>query len=238
MRLLDGVRFQSPILAALKALDLLLALHDHPQRGRLHPAGGQAGPNFLPQQRREVEADQIVQRPPGLLGVDQIQGKLARLRHGLLNRPLGDLVEHDAPHGFVAQQIALLEDFAQVPGDGLAFPVGVGRQIERVRLGGGLGDGLDVPLVFIDELVFHGEAALGIDRAFLGHQIAHVAVGGQNLVIRAQIFFDRLGLGGRFDDDQIFTHVFGMDDGGGRASTGQDPPRRIRERGANGALEV
>jgi hypothetical protein len=38
---------------------------------------------FLPQQRREVEADQVVERAARLLRVDQVHGKLARLLDGL-----------------------------------------------------------------------------------------------------------------------------------------------------------
>jgi hypothetical protein len=53
--------------------------------------------------------------------------------------------------------------------------------------------GVDVPV--------HGEIVVGIDRAVLARQVADMAEGGQNLVALAQIFVDRLGLGGRFDDD-------------------------------------
>ncbi len=53
-------------------------------------------------------------------------------------------------------------------------------RIEVVGGLGGLGDGLDVLLVLLDQLVAHGEAVLGIDRAFLGHQIADMAVGGED----------------------------------------------------------
>ncbi len=133
------------------------------------------------------------------------------------NRPLGDFVEHDPPHRFVAQQFALPEDFVQMPGNSLALAIGIGGQIQRVGLGGRLGDGFDMPFVLVDELIFHGEVAFRIDRAFLGHQIAHVAVGGQNLEVLAQVFFDRFRLGRRFHDDQVFAHdrSVGDWDGGG-----------------------
>jgi len=38
----------------------------------------------------------------------------------------------------------------------------------------------------------------------LGRQIAHVAVAGTHGEARPQVFFDGLGLGRRFDDDQVF----------------------------------
>ncbi len=43
---LGGVGLQRPVLPGLKAFDLLLALDDHPQRRRLHPAGGQSRAGF------------------------------------------------------------------------------------------------------------------------------------------------------------------------------------------------
>ena len=48
------------------------------------------------------------------------------------------------------------------------------------------GDGLDVLLVALDDAVLHREVVLGIDRAFLGHQVAHVAIGGQHLEVLAR----------------------------------------------------
>ena len=226
---LGVIRFQRPILARLKTLDLLLALDDHPQRRRLHPASGQSGPDFLPQQRRQIETDQIVQRPPGLLGVDQIQRQRPGMGDGVLDRPLGDLVERYPPHRLVLEQVALAQDFVQVPGNGFALAIRIGGQIQRIGLGNRLGDGFDIPLVLFDELVFHREVAIRIDRALLGHQVAHVTVGREDLEVLAQIFFDRLRLGRRFHDDQVLAHDH--DDGGWNRigadkATGQSGRRR------------
>jgi hypothetical protein len=110
-------------------------------------------------------------------------------------------------HLLVLELAALLEDLVQVPGDRLALAIRVGRQIQRAGFLQRLGDRLDVPLVALDQLVLHREAVVRIDRAFLGHQIAHVAIGGQHLEILAQVFLDRARLGGRFDDDQILSHA-------------------------------
>src|SRR5690606_26128071 len=71
----------------------------------------------------------------------------------------------------------------------------------------GLGDGIDVPLVLVDQLVAHGEAALRVDGALLGHQVADVAVRGQDLEVLAEVLVDRLGLGGRLDDEQVLGHA-------------------------------
>ena len=47
---------------------------------------------------------------------------------------------------------------------------------------------------------------VGVDRAFLGHQVAHVAVGGQDGEVLAEVLVDRLGLGGRLDDEEVLGH--------------------------------
>ncbi len=83
--------------------------------------------------------------------------------------------------GFAVEQLALLEDLGDMPGNRLAFAIQVGGQIERVGLGRGLGDRIDMLFVALDQFVGHGEAGIGIDRAFLGLQIAHMAVGGEHV---------------------------------------------------------
>jgi hypothetical protein len=65
---------------------------------------------------------------------------------------------------------------------------------------------LDVALVLFKHAVLPGVTVVGIDRAFLGDQIAHVAIGGQHVEIAPQVFFDGLRLGGRLDDDQVLCH--------------------------------
>ena len=50
------------------------------------------------------------------------------------------------------------------------------------------------------------EIVLGIDCAFLGNEITHVAIGGQHLEILAEVFLDGLRLGRRFHDDQVGCH--------------------------------
>jgi hypothetical protein len=58
-----GIGLDGPVLAPLEGLDLQLALDDQAQRRALHAPGGEPAADLLPQQRRQVEADQIVQRP-------------------------------------------------------------------------------------------------------------------------------------------------------------------------------
>ncbi len=63
-----------PVFASYETFDLLFALDDHPQGGALHAACRQPTADLAPEQRREVETDQVVERTPGLLGVDQVGG--------------------------------------------------------------------------------------------------------------------------------------------------------------------
>ncbi len=68
-----AIGFDRPVLARLERFDLLLALDNHAQRRRLYASGRQATLHLAPEHRRQVEADQIVERAPRLLRIDQIQ---------------------------------------------------------------------------------------------------------------------------------------------------------------------
>ena len=89
-------RHQRPVFARDEFLDLELAVADEPQRHRLHPAGRARARQLAPQHRREREADQIVERAAGQIGVDQRPVDLARMLHRLGHRLLGDGVEDHA----------------------------------------------------------------------------------------------------------------------------------------------
>src|SRR6185437_2899103 len=198
---------ERPVLLPDEGRDLLFALADHAQRRALHPARREAAPHLLPEKRREIEADQVVERPPRLLRVDEIERKVAGLSHRRTDRVARDLVEDDPMHGLAVELAARLEDLLQMPGDRLALAIRVGCEIERLRLRESAHDALDVALVLLEHLVAHRIAALRIDRPLLRHQIAHVAIRGQYLEILAQVFLDGLRLGGRLDHDQIVSHV-------------------------------
>ena len=58
-------------------------------------------------------------------------------------------------------------------------------------------------VIFLDNLVFHAEAVGWIHGTLFGHQIPDMAVGGQDLKVLAEIFFDGFSLGGRFNDNQV-----------------------------------
>ena len=109
-------------------------------------------------------------------------------------------------HLLVADQVALAQQLEQVPGNGFAFAIGVSGQQQSVGLLQTFDDPIDVLGVALDHVVAHGEVVLGIDRALLGHQIAHMTVRGQDLVVLAEILLDRPGLGRRFHDDEVAAH--------------------------------
>ena len=175
------LRLDGPVFARLERLDLLFALGDHAQCRRLHPAGGQSALHLAPQHRREIETDQIIQRTACLLRIDQVVGQAARVRHRRLDRLGRDFGKHHAMHVLAFKQAAFAQDLADVPADRLAFAIQVGRQIDVVGRLRRLGNRLDVFLVALDDLVGHGKVVLGIDRTLLGLQIAHMAVGSEDM---------------------------------------------------------
>jgi hypothetical protein len=118
--------------------------------------------------------------------------------HGVL----GDRVEGHAADGrILLDRLALFQRLLEVPADRLPLAVGVGGEDQVGVVLQRVGDRLDVFLAVGRDLPRHVEAVLGIDRPVLGRQVADMAVGGENRVVGAEIFVDRLGLGGRFDDD-------------------------------------
>ena len=174
-----------------------------PQRDRLHPAGRARARQLAPQHRREVEADEIVERAPGAIGVDQSLVDLARVAHRRGDRVLGDRVEHHPVDPLVLEDLLGLEYLVDVPGDRLAFAVGVGRQNDAVGALHRVGDLVEALGRLGVDLPAHGEVVLGVDRAVLGGEVAHVAERSVDVVVLAEILADRLDLGRQLDDDNL-----------------------------------
>ena len=122
---------------------------------------------------------------------------------GPLDRRLGDLVEHDAMDLDALQRPAPVQFLGNVPGDRLALAVRVGRKIEPLGALERVGDILDALVGPRVDLPGHGEAFVGFHRSVLGRQVAHVAVAGQYPIVLAEVLVDGLGLGRRFDDDDV-----------------------------------
>ncbi len=189
-----------PVFLALERLDLQLALDDQAQRRALHAPGRKSAADLLPQQRRKVETHQIIQCPSCLLCIDQRHRNIAWRSNRLVHRVFGDLVEHHALDQLVLGQLLVLENLGDMPGNRFALAVRVGCQINRIRRLDRLGNRIHMPGVALDHLILHGEIVFGIDSAGFRHQIAHVAVRSQHFKILIQIFLQRFGFGGRFND--------------------------------------
>ncbi len=194
------IKVHRPVFTGDKGFDLLFPLDDHAQRRRLNPSGAQSRTDFFPQQRRQIEADQIIKRASRLLGIDQIGRDFTRIAHRILNCRFGDFIKGYALHWRL--DLAFLEDFADMPGNCLAFAVRVGCQQDFVSFFGRLDNGLDMLGVALDNLVFHAEI-FGVDSAGLWLEVADVAIAGEYLVIRPEILLQCFGFGGRFDNDKF-----------------------------------
>jgi hypothetical protein len=192
----------APIFLRLEAFDLALAVDDQAQRDGLDAAGRLGAGELAPQDRREGEADQIIERAAGAIGVDQILVELAGLGHRVGYGRLGDGVERDPLH-VLGQDAAVAQDFLHVPADRLPFAIWIGGEDQGVGTLRLVGDGAKLLLFVRIGLPLHGEARVGIDGAVLGRQIADVSVGGEHPVAGAQILLDGFRLGGRFDDDEL-----------------------------------
>ena len=181
--------------------DLVLAVDDHLHRHRLHAAGGEPAADLVPEQRRELVADQAVEHAPGLLGVDLVHVDLAGILDRLLDGVLGDLVEEDAAdlRGVAAEEVH------DVPADGLSFAIRVGGDVDGVGLlRGGLQLADDLLFAFQD-LVLREEGDL-VDAELALGQIADVADRRFDDVVLADELVDRLRFCGRLDDDEVLGH--------------------------------
>ena len=110
---------------------------------------------------------------------------------GVVDRGLGDLVEHHPLHRHLR-----LEVLDEMPRDRLALAVFIGREIE---LGGVLERRtqlFDHRLAALGELVGGLEPVVDIDVQTLAGQVGDVAHRGAHVVVAAEELRDRLGLRG------------------------------------------
>ena len=183
-----------PVFDRHEGFDLGFTFRNQPQRDGLHPAGGAGARQLAPQDGGEVEADQIVQRTPGHVGVDQILIDHAGVLEGIFDGRLGDLVEDHALDVLALELSALLQLIHDVPGDCFAFTVGVGRKDQLVVILERLLDVLE-PLVAVGfDQPGHLEILVRIDRAILGRQITDVSETCKNFEIRTEVLVDGFGL--------------------------------------------
>ena len=202
------------VLLRLERVDLALALDEEPQRDGLHPARGEraavgAG-DVLPQERRHLVAHDAVEDAPRLLRVHERHVDSARLRDGLEDRGLRDLVVRHALERLLAGRG--LEYLVQVPRDRLPLAVGIAREVYLVRgLYGRLEFGDDLLLAFGHDirrregpLALSG--ALDADRAVLLWQVADVPDRALDDEVAAKILAYRLRLRRRLDYQKLLSH--------------------------------
>ena len=151
-------RGDRPVLLRHERLDLALALADDAHRDRLHAAGGEPAAHLLPQERADLVADQPVEDAARLLRVVLVPIELERVLDRLLNGLLGDLVEQDA-----VDVLLVADALGDVPGDGLAFAIGVGRQVDVLFVFRGLLELVDDFALAVNDLVLRLEVVLDVD---------------------------------------------------------------------------
>ena len=187
-----------------EGLALGLALHDDPQRDRLHAPGGEAAPDVVPEQLRDLVADQPVDDAPGLLRAHPVLRDLPGLLDRAGDRRLRDLVELGAVERGLRR--LLLQQLVQVPADRLALAVGVGGEVDALGLAGELDELGDRLLLAGDDAVLRLVVLRAVDRDALLLEVAHVAVAGRDLEVLAEELPEGGGLGRRFDDDEGACH--------------------------------
>ena len=189
---------ERPVLLGDEGLDLLLPVDDQAQGDGLDPAGRQPPGDLLPQERADEIAGEPVEDAPRLLGVEQVEIDLAEALEGRLDALLGDLIEGHPED----VRVRVRQELAEMPGDGLAFPVGVGGENDPLALLGRLLELGDRLLLLGDDFVGRLEVGGDVDPHLLFRQVADVAHRGLDDIVLAEIVVDRLGLGRRFDDHE------------------------------------
>jgi hypothetical protein len=197
------IGFDGPVFLGAEGFDFELAVADQTQRDRLHAPRRTRARQFAPKHRRQREPDEIVEGAAGEIGVDQFLVEVARMLHRFRHGLLGDRVEDHAAHVLVAERLFVAEYFQHMPGNGLAFAVGVGCEDQAVGVLHGLHDVVQPFLGLGIHIPVHGEVFVRLHGAVLGRQVPHMAVGGHDFIVLAQILVDGFRLGWRFYYDDI-----------------------------------
>lgn len=195
-----------PVFLWLENLDLGFALTDQAQRDRLYATRRLRSRQFAPQDRRQAEPDQIVERTTCKIGVNQFLVEPPWIVDRLDNCVLGDFMKNDALDVDVVQRVTLVQDFLKVPGNRFAFAIRIGRKIQVVGALDGVLDGLKVLFRFGIHRPDHMEVFVRLNGPVFGDEIAHVTDAGEDFEVCAKILVDGLRLGRRLDDDYVHDH--------------------------------
>ena len=199
---------QVPVVGGDEGHAFAFALDHKAGRDGLHAAGGEAAADLAPEHGGNFVTVDTVEDAAGFLRVNQVQIDVAQFAEGTLNGFPGDFGEGHAVDGYLG-----LEDFLQVPGDGLTLAVPIGCQVERVyffKLALELGNLL--LLVRVDhivgfEAVFNvdGELAVGALLEVFGQlgrlrKVTDMTHGRVDQVVLAEVAANGLDLGGGLHD--------------------------------------
>ncbi len=167
--------------------------------------GGKAIAEFLPNESREVIADETVQDTTRFLGTTQILIDATGVFDARLDGVSGDLVEGDALRMFQSTRLG------DMPRDRFALAVGVGREVDFARLLGEAGEGGDDMFFSGRDFVVWLEVVLYVDRLAIAlRQIANVSHRGDDAVFFTEIFLDGFRLRRRLNDDEFHRKIFNV----------------------------
>ena len=191
-----------PVLDRDELLYLALAIHDEPQRYRLHPACRLTASHLVAHERTQLEADEPVQDATCLLCIYQLIIDRTRVSKRTLDRILRYLMEHHAARRLCRDT----QQMREVPRYRLALTVRVRRQI-NIRTGRrALQTRHDLTTIrrhHIPRL----EVLLYINTKSAVRQIAHMANRCLNVVAGAKIPLDRPRLRSRLHDHKLLGSV-------------------------------
>ena len=196
-----------PVFFGFERLDLALAVDDEPQRHRLHAPRREPALQFVVEERRKFIAHEAVQDAACLLRIHEVVVDLARVLQRLCDGLGGNFVKFDAVLAVLIEPQHRL----QVPRDGLALTVGVGREIDAVG-----------PLCLVHEApdrlflarrddIARLEVLINGNAQRLLREVADVSARGVHAVLPLEIFGNGLCLGGRLYDDEIHKSSFRSD---------------------------
>jgi hypothetical protein len=118
--------FDRPELLRRETLDFAFAFGDQADGDRLHATSGEALADLLPEERAQLVADETVKDAAGLLGVHEFHVYVTRVIERFVYGGRRNLVEDNTLQRIGAEA----GGFENMPGNGLAFAVGVGGQVD------------------------------------------------------------------------------------------------------------
>ena len=112
-------------------------------------------------------------------------------------------MEYDSADGNAAD----VGSFQEMPGNGLAFAVGVGGEVNGAGALCRLGKVLNGLLLVLRDFIEGLKVVRDVDAEAVLGKVPDVAQGGLDAKVLSQDFLDGPGLGGRFYDYEVCSHV-------------------------------